>query len=187
MKLQNKIIFVRADLWNTTPAIPKAVNAIVNKDISKIALEWKKSEKIKNSNISGLYIRSFSKKLGKSKFCRLFLIFNFMFWVFKQFVNIRPSFIHCVSIYTLIPTYFYKLFYKNIKIIYEIREPFALVITKNKLLQTFLWTIDKKLMNCVEFFILPNDFLFFYLKKNYDPKNLDEFDYIITTSSIICH
>ena len=23
--------------------------------------------------------------------------------------------------------------------------------------------------------------------KNYDPKNLDEFDYIITTSSIICH
>lgn len=153
------IVFIRANNYDSTPAIPRAVEA--SKEVSsKIYVYcWHKKGIIPENETSlnsDFKIRRFIREVPPRSFMVFIQTIIFQIWCIKHLIKDSPDIIHAVGIYTIFPAVVVS-FFSDVKVIYDIRDPFAWVYNVNSFFQKIFYSIDWLFMGACDAFVLPNE------------------------------
>jgi hypothetical protein len=164
MKGSKDIVFIRADLWNTTKALPKAIEAAGPLFDNISILEWSKHSSVDENRFKSTphLLLSFRGSVGSSGIGRVLSVIHFLVWVLAHLKRIKPNYIHFIGIYNIPAVLLFKIFNPRTVLVYEIRDPYAFLF-RRKALSFLLHHLDRLLMRFTNFIILPNEYLLDYV------------------------
>jgi glycosyltransferase involved in cell wall biosynthesis len=170
------ILYIRADTYDATPAIPRALIAAEHIFNKSIILSWNrggtKERAMDAKIISNLFI--FNKKAKHRSLFYFILTINFQYWAFKKMMKYDYDVIQALDIESMIPSVVASIIRRKL-LIYDIRDPIALDIKSpsnllkvngtfiGNLLDKCIYIIDWLLMSMSSGYILPNKELNQYL------------------------
>lgn len=170
---RGNIVFIRADFWDTTQALPKAVVAGQSFFERINILEWEKKKKNRTERINTEHfqLHSFKQQVGRNSITRILSVLRFIIWSLEQTLRIKPDYIHFVGIFNAPMALLYKLSHPTTILIYEIRDPYGMLF-KRILFSKWAQRIDLVVLNFVNFVVLPNEYLTDYLGNRIDVNDI---------------
>lgn len=170
------ILYIRAETYDKTPAIPRAL--IAGKDVFNkyIILSWNRDSTSERSldTIANSSLFVFNKQAKRRSLYYLILTFKFQYWAFKHMLQNDFDVIQALDIESMIPSVL-AVILKRKKLIYDMRDPIAIDMRapshilnlygtiRGHLLDNTIYAIDWILMAFADKFILPNIKLIKYL------------------------
>lgn len=160
-----KIVYIRADRFDSTPAIPRAVQAASNNFDDIVIYCWNKSGNIPNTEPSledVKRVRRFKKEVSSTQFYAVFQLLLFQCWCIGQLIQESADIVQPVSIYTALPVIVLSAVI-DIDVVYDIRDPFAWFYNGNWLTEHTAKALDGVVARKSDAVIIPNKELKDYL------------------------
>jgi len=140
-----KIVFVRANSFRSEPRLIKEYSAA--EKYNRYMILWNRDSAFET--MENTYIMKISAPFGQLKFI-LYLPIWFIF-TFFQLCKIKPDIIHACDLACVIPSYFFKTFFRKTKLIYDIWDAtIGHFPTKRRWLRRII-------INCEKYFIAKSD------------------------------
>lgn len=150
------IIFVRANNYDCTPAIPRALAA--NKGIfsSVHVLCWNRSKRVESEAISfdGVKVKQFMHPAPQRSFKVVLLTLWYECWLFWNLLSIKSDVIQVCSIVSAVTAGIVALLTRR-RLIYDMRDPFALSYHFPGSIKKIAYAVDWIAMGLSSAFIVP--------------------------------
>ena len=125
------------------------------KNYSTVTLGWNRegiSKQLIKEFMSKLNLFNFKAPIGKTTII-LYLPF-FWSWIFFKLLQNKPKIIHACDLDTVIPCYIYKVLFRK-RLVFDVCDSYAMskISPKNKLLYSFVDSLEKKLVTKADVFV----------------------------------
>jgi len=150
------IVFVRSGNYDCSPAIPRAIEAS-REVFSKInILCWNRygRDDPKEMIVEGVRIRSFMKTAPQRSLKVILLTIWFQFWLLWNLLRIKSNVIQVFDIQSVFPASIIALLARR-RLIYDMRDPFALCYRFTWILQKIAYAADWVVMGISSAFVIP--------------------------------
>lgn len=160
-----RIVFVRSNDYDITPAIPRALEASegIFKEVHILCWNRHNKQLASESNADGIKIKRFMMKTPKPRSFRVFLCtLIYQSWVFWNLVQIRGDVVHVCGFVSGVPAGLACLLTRR-KFVYDMRDPFALCYKFSNPMRRLAYAADWCIMGLATAFVLPTDRYIHYL------------------------
>ena len=160
-----RIVFVRSNDYDTTPAIPRALEASegIFKEVHILCWNRHNRQLPSESNADGIKIKRFMTKTPKPRSFRIFLCtLLYQCWVFWHLIRIRGDVVQTCDLDSGFPAGLACLIMRR-KFVYDIRDPFALCYKFSPLARRLIYALDWCVMGLATAFVIPTDRYIHYL------------------------
>ncbi len=162
--IPKSIVFVRANNYDCTPAILRAIEAS-NDFFNQIeVLDWSRTGEIETNQscVPNLKIKSFLYLAPQRSLKVIFITLMYQWWLFWQLLFGKHDVIQVCDIMSGVPAAVVVLITRK-KLIYDIRDPFALCYQFSKIIKGIAYSVDWCVMAISDCFVLPTDRYISYL------------------------
>jgi len=170
-----KILYIRSDTYDITPAIPRGLKAAESVFNESIVLCWNRGDtKPRSIDTKQTNLFIFKKTTKHKSLYNLIITLHFQFWAFKKMMQYDYDVIQALDIESMLPAAFASLIRRK-KLIYDIRDPIAMDMKSpshllningsiiGNILDKCIYGVDWLLMSFSSGYILPNKLLIKYL------------------------
>jgi glycosyltransferase involved in cell wall biosynthesis len=175
-RLKLSLLIIRADWYNATPAIARAIEAGSRVFREHYVLCWDRTgQRQIPRDIEGVrQVKVFNSTGGFRSINMLIQTFRFQIWAFKYMRRLNVHYIQALDIESMLPAVLMAIIFRK-KVIYDIRDPAAIDMRSlsyvfklngsviGKMLDRLLYTLDWFLIGQSSGIILPNKYLIDYL------------------------
>lgn len=124
------VIIITSNAIVYDPRVEKIVKSLRKRSYSVSALGWNRQpEKLIGKYLVELKLFNFSAPEGKPTLVLRLPIF--WIWVFLNLCKYKPSVVHACDLDTVIPSYFYKLFFRK-KLLFDLHDRYAMAYIPRK-------------------------------------------------------
>ncbi|HCO94405.1 MAG TPA: hypothetical protein DIU00_10720 [Phycisphaerales bacterium] len=162
-----RIVFVRSNDYDITPAIPRALEASegIFKEVHILCWNRHNKQLPSESNVDGIRIKRFIIKTPKPRSFQIFLCtLIYQSWVFWNLIRIRCDIVQVCGFISGVPAGLACLLTRK-KFVYDMRDPFALCYKFFKPIRKLAYAMDWCVMGLTTAFVLPTDLYVRYLGK----------------------
>lgn len=153
-----RFLFVRANLHDSTAAIPRALSACrsLAKEIDVVC--WNRSgDNLPSNETNGtVTIHRFNHKVPPRSVASIVLLLCFQIWVIYQILKTRPDVVQALDFESVLPVCLMRAV-ARFTIIYDMRDPFADSYSFQAILRWLAYGLDWLAMGCCDAFVVPAD------------------------------
>ena len=153
---QLRIVFVRANNYDCTPAIPRALEASegIFKDVNIICWNRSGKDEPKELMVNGVKLKQFVRAASQRSLKVVFLTLWYQVWLFWNLLCLRADVIQVCSIVSGLPAGIVALLTRR-RFIYDIRDPFALCYCFPWIIRKIVYALDWCVMGLSSAFVVP--------------------------------
>jgi len=163
--MKMRIVFVRSNDYDATPAIPRALEAGKGIFTEVRILCWNRHNRHlpSESNADVIKIKRFMMKTPKPRSFQVFLCtLIYQSWVFWHLIRIRCDVVQACGFLSAFPAGLACLLTRK-KFVYDMRDPFALCYKFSNPMRRLVYAVDWCIMGLTTAFVIPTDRYIHYL------------------------
>jgi glycosyltransferase involved in cell wall biosynthesis len=162
--MRMRIVFVRSNDYDITPAIPRALQASegIFTEVRILCWDRNNSRLPSKSYIDEIEIKRFIKTVSARSIRIVWVTFLYQCWVFWNLVRIRCDVVQACGFISGVPVGL-ACFLMRRKFVYDMRDPFALCYKFSNPMRRLAYAVDWCIMGLATAFVIPTDRYVHYL------------------------